>query len=191
MTGVVFRPAVKQDCHDIAALYSISSDGVADYIWSTLAESGDNVLDIGAQRYAREDVGFSYRNVTIAEHSEKVIGMLVAFPMNADDDNDEEIDPVLLPYRRLEAKQSYYICGIALLPDYRSQGIGSKFMGLAERQARDQGFDSLSLVVFEQNVAAVNWYKRIGFHEVRRERVVPHKMIHYSGDALLMVKMLG
>jgi hypothetical protein len=33
----VVRPARKEDCAAIAALYSISSDGVADYIWTRLA----------------------------------------------------------------------------------------------------------------------------------------------------------
>lgn len=62
-----FRPACVDDCARIAALYRISSDGVADYIWTTLARPGQDILDVGRQRYERENSAFSYRNCTIAE----------------------------------------------------------------------------------------------------------------------------
>jgi len=37
---VSFRPAAVSDCGIIARLYQISSDGVADYIWTQLAAAG-------------------------------------------------------------------------------------------------------------------------------------------------------
>lgn len=44
---VWFRPASKADCGIIAQLYQISSDGVADYIWSQIAENGEDIIDVG------------------------------------------------------------------------------------------------------------------------------------------------
>jgi len=44
---VVFRPARKDECRTIARLYSISSDGLADYIWTTIARPGEGILDVG------------------------------------------------------------------------------------------------------------------------------------------------
>ena len=64
-------------------------------------------------------------------------------------------------------------------------------MALAEQQAKQRGFEKLSLIVFEQNEGAKRLYDRLGYHEVARESVVPHELIHYSGDALLMVKNLS
>ena len=78
---VVLRPARKDECRTIARLYSISSDGLADYIWTTLAKPGEDILDVGARRYSNEDLSFSYKNCVIAEHEGEIIGMLVAFPM--------------------------------------------------------------------------------------------------------------
>jgi hypothetical protein len=40
LSNIQFRPAEKSDCREIASLYSISSDGVADYIWTKLSVNG-------------------------------------------------------------------------------------------------------------------------------------------------------
>jgi hypothetical protein len=48
------RPARKSECLRIAELYRISSDGVADYIWTKLAQPGEDILDLGRRRYERE-----------------------------------------------------------------------------------------------------------------------------------------
>ena len=53
-----FRLAVKEDSADIARLFLISSDGLAKYIWSKIAEPGETVLEAGTRRYARKGVAF-------------------------------------------------------------------------------------------------------------------------------------
>jgi ribosomal protein S18 acetylase RimI-like enzyme len=185
-----FRPARKEDCRTIAELYRISSDGVADYIWRKLAEPGEEPIEVGERRYAREDTVFSYRNCTVAERNGEVIGMLAAFPMEPDpdvSDPNEEVDPVLKPYSELERPGSFYICGMALFPEYRGEGLGTGMLELARQQAYQRGLEELSLIVFEQNAGAKRLYERHGFREVDRLPVVPHELIHYVGDALLMV----
>lgn len=190
MDDILFRSAKKEDCRDIARLYSISSDGVADYIWSQLAQPGEELLEVGRRRYEREDSVFSYKSCTIAEREGKVVGMLVAFPMHVDPDAPPESDPVLAPYSKLEEDNSYYICGVALLPECRGRGVGSQLLERAETEARRLGFSRQSLIVFERNEGAVRLYRRLGFIEKAREPVVPHPLIHYTGDALLMVREL-
>ena len=182
-----FRPALKEDCATIAALYRISSDGVADYIWTKIAESEEDILTVGRRRYEREDSIFSYQNCTVVEEEGKIIGMLVAFPMHVDL-SVKESDPVLVPYSKLEEDNSYYICGMALLPEHRSRGIGTRLLALAEEDAQDKGFSKISLIVFEQNTGAKQLYDRLGYREAKREPVYPHPLIHYKGDAILMVK---
>lgn len=184
------RPATKADCADIARLYSISSDGVADYIWTTLAGPGEDILDVGRRRYEREDTLFSYENCTVVEVDGYVVGMLVAFPMHTDPSDIEE-DPVLAAYSELEEDNSYYICGMGLFSDHRGQGIGTELLALAEEHGRDKGFSKLSLLVFEQNTGARKLYERTGYRETRRAPIYPHPLIHYTGDAILMVKNLS
>ena len=190
MNEIKFRPAEKADCLTIASLYSISSDGVADYVWTKLAEPEEDILQVGKRRYERENTFFSYQNCTLATVENTIMGMLVAFPMFVDENAEPEEDPVLAPYSKLEENNSYYICGIALFPEYRNQGVGTKLMELAETHAHAKGLKKLSLIVFEHNAGAKRLYDRLGYQEVTREAIVSHALIHYTGDAILMVKTL-
>ena len=94
-------------------------------------------------------------------------------------------DQVLTPYS-LEAPGSWYICAMALFPEFRGQGLGTKLLAIARSQAQDRGFNELSLLVFEQNTGAVRLYERNGFKTVDRAAAVPHKFIQYTGNILLM-----
>lgn len=186
---LLIRPARKDECRRIAQFYRISSDGVADYIWTRLARPGEDLLDVGRRRYEREDTPFSYRNCKLVERDGDAVAMLVAFPMEVDPAY-VEADPVLAPYSILEEDRSYYICGMAVEEAYRGQGIGKLLLEEAERDCRRLGLSELSLVAFEQNVRAVRLYRQCGYLETRRQAVVPHPLIHHTGDALLMVKNL-
>lgn len=192
MTEIRLRAATPADCRTIAELYQISSDGVADYIWSKLAAPGEDTLDVGQRRYERINTDFSYENCTMAELNGAIVGMLSAFPMHADPDAppDPDPDPVLAPYAALEEDASFYVCAVALVPEQRGRGFGRHLMAHAEDLARGKGFDKLSLIVFERNNGAKRLYERIGYQERMRARIVPHPLIHMEGDALLMVKDL-
>lgn len=191
-TDVTFRPAYRTESRTIAELYRISSDGVADYIWTQLAAPGEDVLDIGERRYARDDTDFSYQNATVALSNDKIIGMIAAYAMGPAEQTggelDVDVDPVLLPMHKLEQPNSYYISGVALFPAYRGRGVGGRLLQIAFDAARARRLAQVSLIVFEQNTGAKRLYDRLGFREVMREPLVAHPLIHYTGDALLMVK---
>jgi ribosomal protein S18 acetylase RimI-like enzyme len=192
-----FRPATIDDCYTIAELIRISSDGVTDYVWSTLADEypGLTPLEIGAKRYAREESNFSYKNCVMAERDREVMGMMLTFPIPATDRDEHATPPpsttsptepdVLAPYS-LEAPETWYICALALLPAFRGQGIGTQFLFLARQQAQAHGYEELSLLCFEQNERVLKFYKRNGFKVIDRAPIVPHELIHYTGDILLM-----
>src|SRR5918995_6703220 len=188
-SGVTFRAAIREDSRKIAELFSISSDGVVDYVWSTLAPEypGLEPIEIGALRYAQEEGNFSYTNCVVAEREGAVIGQLCAFPVEASaGDPDEPVDPVLEPYGRLEMPGTLYISSLALFEGFRGMDLGTKMISLARDQARERGHDALSLLVFEQNAGAVKLYEREGFREVDRAAVVPHPLINHTGDVILM-----
>lgn len=190
---VRFRPARRQDCRDIARLYRISSDGVADYIWQGLAAPGEDPLDVGERRYARPDSPFSFRNATLAESDGRVIAMLVAFPQPDPEPEPPTApeDPVLAPYSRLEQPDSYYVCSMAVVDAHRGRGLGTRLLELAAGQARSRDLARLSTICFEENRGALRLYLRHGFREQAREAVVPHPLIRHRGDALLLVKNLA
>lgn len=188
-----FRAAKIDDCYKIAELFQIASDGVADYIWSTLKGDypGLSLIEIGAKRYAREQTNFSYQNCVVAERDDEIIGMMVTFPVEEDEKKSangsqttNEPD-ILAPYS-MEAPGTWYICAIALFPEFRGQGLGTQFLSIARQQAHEQGYRELSLLCFEQNTGAKKLYDRNGFKVIDRATVVPHPFIHHTGDILLM-----
>lgn len=186
---IKIRAAVKEDSADIARLFLISSDGLAEYIWSQVAEPGETVADAGARRYAREDVAFSYEQCLVAERDRKTVGMVHAFPMERDPEASPERDPVLAPYAELEDYGSLYISGLAVFEGHRDAGIGHALMEAANQRARDLALPRVSLICFEQNDGAMRLYRRLGFRELDRRPLVPHPCLHYpDGDAVLMAR---
>ena len=195
MSEPVYRQATAKDSRFIAGMIDISSDGIALIEWTEAAQAaGDcTALDIGAGIYASEEGDYSYRNCCIAEVADRRVGMLLGFPMPARDPSDVASPPpfdgtdVFAPYKYLEAPDTWYICGVALLPEYRGRGIGAELMQMARQQALQHGYQQLSLVVFEENTAAVRLYRRLGYEPIKRAPIIPHPLIRASGDALLMV----
>ncbi len=187
--AINYRSAHRSDARRIAELYSIASDGVSDYIWSKKLQPGDNLLDIGQQRYERRNTPFSFENCLVAQAHDKVVAVLLSYEMKADDDYVVE-DPVLKPFWLLEEPKSLYIAGVAVEPHWRQQGIASVLMQMAESKCRQKGLQKMSLIVFEANTIAYDFYLRLGFSEVMRKPVVPHPLIKFTGDALLLVKTL-
>lgn len=188
---VTFRPATVSDARIIAELFRISSEGVADYIWTKLAEeSGSNTdpIEIGTERYSRDGFDFSYQNCDIAEIDGEAIGMLHAYPMGETSKPEDNADPVLRPYMELEEPHSLYISGLAILPKFRGQGIGTRLLDHAYKRARVEGMKKLSLICFEENDGAFRLYQHEGFEERKRRQVVPHPLIQHGGDAVLMVR---
>jgi len=186
---VTFRAATREDSRRIAELFSISSDGVVDYVWMSLQPEypGLEPVEIGALRYASEEGNFSYTNCVLADLDGEVIGQLCTYPVEANSQEpDEAVDPVLEPYARLDLPGTLYISSLALFEGFRGTGLGTKLLSIARDQARERGFDALSLLVFEQNTGAVKLYQREGFREVDRAPIVPHPLIRPTGEVILM-----
>lgn len=188
-TGVTFRAARKDDARAIAELFRISSEGVADYVWTTLQDDypGLSLLEIGERRYRRENTDFSYQNCLIAAVDGATAGMLHSYAMpDVIEPLPDDLDPVLRPMAELEIPGSLYISGLAFHPDHRNRGLGGAMLERAHARAGERGLGQISLLVFEENDGAVRLYKRHRFREVDRRTLVPHPLIHCTGDVILM-----
>ncbi len=186
VTAIAIRPARRDDSRRIAELIRIAADGVADYIWSTLAAPGEDLLDVGARRYAREGAGFSYRNAVLAEHDGAVVGLLLAYAMPPRANAAEtEGDPILRPYAELELPGSLYIAGIGVQDGFRRRGIATRLLAVARERARAEALDGMSAIVFAANTASRRLFQNHGFVVADRRAVVPHAMIRHTGEALL------
>lgn len=186
-----FRPAARTDSRAIAELFRISSNGLADYVWSQLENEhpGLTLTQIGERRYLREAAAFSFQNCTVASHVGQIRGMVHAYPLGPDEPAPDlaAIDPVLRPYAELEVPGSLFISGLAVRRQHRDRGLGTMLLVNARRRAKNLGLRRLSLICFEANTGAQRLYARHGFTVVDSRKVVPHPLIHVRGDALLMV----
>ncbi|PWC48008.1 GNAT family N-acetyltransferase [Azospirillum sp. TSA6c] len=186
LTALIIRPAHREDSRRIAELIRIAADGVADYIWSTLAAPDEDLLDVGTRRYAREGVGFSYGNAVLAEHDGAVVGFLLAFAMPPRANAVEtEADPILRPYAELELPGSLYIAGIGVQDGFRRRGIATRLLAVARERARAEALDGMSAIVFAANTASRRLFQKQGFMVTDRRAVVPHALIRHTGEALL------
>ena len=79
---------------------------------------------------------------------------------------------------------------VAVYGEFRSSGVGSALIAEAEAAAKTNGFEEISLHVFEQNMGAVRLYEMLGYQIRARHPVVAHERIRYGGDYLLMTRSL-
>lgn len=83
------------------------------------------------------------------------------------------------------------ICNIAVLPDYRRQGIATRLLEAVHELAVDEGCERSELEVNVANAPAIELYKKCGY-EIAGKRVNFYRRTRYpSRDAYTMVKALG
>lgn len=78
-----------------------------------------------------------------------------------------------------------HIVSIAVHPDYRNRGIGSKLLEAIEKKLISRGIRIITLEVSINNKTAIKMYRKHGYKSVKKLR-------NYYGneDALLMVKYI-
>ena len=86
----------------------------------------------------------------------------------------QENDAVPVGYAELNPMQrdaGHIWLGHAIVrPDLRGRGVGKAFVRALVRQGFERlGADRISLIVFPENIAAVECYRRVGFVPVREE----------------------
>jgi ribosomal protein S18 acetylase RimI-like enzyme len=65
----------------------------------------------------------------------------------------------------------YYISNIAVYPEYRNKGLGSRLILAAEIEARSKGAKTMALEVEVENAGAIKLYNRLGYSIIRESSV--------------------
>jgi len=189
------RRARREESRRVVELMDIAGHGLPAYVWSLSAEEGQEPMEAGARRAAREDGNFSYRNAVVAEEDGEVVAMVLAYrlPEAGEDASLDEVPAVLRPLLELEllAPGTFYVNGLATLPRYRGQGLASMLLEAARELAAEAGCDELSIQVFEQKEAALGLYERHGYRIFARRQAVPHPSYPYDGDVLLLTRKVA
>ncbi|PFO63765.1 GNAT family N-acetyltransferase [Bacillus cereus] len=78
----------------------------------------------------------------------------------------------------------FHIGTIALLPESRGLGIGTRLLEFAEEQASLQGFAKCSLTVKKENQLAIKLYQRLGYQitsEISKPKLSLYRMVKNIG----------
>ena len=196
--NVAPRPATQADVPHLARLYIMATAGLMDAVYADVA--ADAPLEkLIEWRFTQTGSIRSYELCLIAQEDSQVAGMMYAFPIGRLEDAPSDPRPTqeglsfLAPAIELLHQidnSSYYISAVAVYPEFRGRGIGRRLITAAALDARRLGLPELSLLSFEQNELSTPLYQRLNFEITARSRVIPHPLIHHTGDLLLMRREL-
>lgn len=71
-------------------------------------------------------------------------------------------------YSKREGKVVGAIHELVVLPDYRNLGVGKSLINKALEYFKERGIDTVELWVGDENLQAINFYKKLGFTEKDR-----------------------
>ena len=186
--------ATKQHAPDLARLANLAGEGVPEFLWREMIEGDETPLDAGARRVAREEGGFSYRNVRVCVEGGKVLGMILSYrqPEPYEIGALSEYHEVIHPLIKLEAQApgSWYVNAVASYEGHRGKGVATMLMADAEARARAAGCRLMSLIVGSENAGARRFYRALGFSDAASFPAVPLRGGEYRGLWVLMTKRI-
>lgn len=62
---MIIQRALKENATDLAFLINLAGEGIPRYLWSEMAEDGQDPMEVGRSRASREEGGFSYTNARV------------------------------------------------------------------------------------------------------------------------------
>ncbi|MBQ6070118.1 MAG: GNAT family N-acetyltransferase [Bacteroidales bacterium] len=169
LSETFFRPARREDA---SFLGRCVCEGIGYAIFEQETELNTQIATGLTPLAAREDTLYSYRHALVAEVDGLPVGALISYP----GEHYHQMRNITfreLPYFRnvdFEAMQDetgageYYLDTLAVLPQYRRQGIGRELMcrriAWAEQNYPDM---RISLLVDPENLIAQPLYESLGF----------------------------
>jgi ribosomal protein S18 acetylase RimI-like enzyme len=175
----------------MADLVHFASEGLALYLWTSVAPPGVDPWSIGRERAERETGGFSYRNTVVVQADGRVVAALIGYPLpDTPEPMPDDLPPIVAPLEELEglAPGTWYVNVLASYPEHRGKGYGAALLGLAERLARAAGKRGMSIIVADTNTGARRLYERCGYREAARRAMVKAGWQHPGTDYVLLTK---
>jgi ribosomal protein S18 acetylase RimI-like enzyme len=99
---------------------------------------------------------------------------------------------MFVPLQELEnlAPSTWYINVLAVGPQFRGQGLGTKLLALAEQTAQGLRKRGMSVIVSDANDGAHRLYHRVGYAETARRLMVKDAWENEGRSWVLLTKNL-
>jgi GNAT superfamily N-acetyltransferase len=189
---ITYRPGRKGDSAKIAELISLASGGVVEYLFQGVIPdlSPIQVLTYGLEN---DQYPHSYRSAIIAEHNQEVVGMALSYPSHLHDITPEM--RAFFPEDRLEhlnhfysarVENSWLLDALCVLKAYRRKGIAKMLVALTKEKALENGYATVSLIVFADNTPALALYAQLGFEVVQPVELKGNAFIPHENGCLLL-----
>lgn len=188
------RPATPKDIPALADLIVMAGDGLPLYVWDSMREGDETVMDVGRRRAARTEGGFSYLNADVAENGGQVISSIISYalPKEVAPVDPAEVPAMFVPLLELETlvPDSWYVNVLATYPNRRKRGAATALLAHAEQRARERGHRAMSIITGDIN-PALRMYERFGFTEIARSAMVKDDWDYDGTEWVLLKKELG
>ncbi len=189
---ITYRTSREADCLRMAEMINIASGGVVEFLFHDLTPELTPV-QIVAHNLENSPGAHTYKNAIVAETEDRVVGMALSFPSHFHEITAEMRQ--YFPPDRLEhlgdfyaarVEDSFFLDALCVDQRQRGNGIGGKLISLTKKKAKQSDFDTLSLVVFADNTAALSVYYHHGFEIVAPVELNSHERIPHKGGCFLM-----
>jgi ribosomal protein S18 acetylase RimI-like enzyme len=186
-----FRLANRQDAKALADLVNFAGEGLPYYVWSQMAEDGEDPWEIGRNRQeSKAEEG----QIVVVDTGNGAIAGLTGYAIGHEPEPIPEDLPVLFrPLLELEnlALGSWYVNVLACYPQHRGQGHGTRLLELAERIAAADGLNLMSVIVASNNAGAKRLYERQGYNEAARQPCVRDGWETDADEWVLLIKAVN
>jgi ribosomal protein S18 acetylase RimI-like enzyme len=187
------RPALIEDAPILAELVNYAGDGLPLHLWSKMAAAGESAWEVGRRRAARPEGGFSYRNAIIIEHRGTCAGCLIGYEIQDQPEPiGSDLPAMFVPLQELEnlAPGTWYVNVLAVRPQFRGLGLGTRLLDVADETGRALGKRGMSVIVSDTNPGARRLYQRCGYREAGARAMVKDDWQNDGRNWVLLTKAL-
>lgn len=185
------RPGRIEDAPVLAELVNHAGEGMPLYLWQKMAEPDQSAWDVGVARAARTEGAFSYRNAIMIERDGAAAGCLIGYEIPADPNPVPNDMPAMFrPLQELEnlAPDSWYVNVLAVLPDHRGTGLGTRLLDAAERIGLAAGRRGMSVIVSDANPGARRLYETCSYRLKATRPMVKDDWVNKGSAWELLIK---
>ncbi|HPO83093.1 MAG TPA: GNAT family N-acetyltransferase [bacterium] len=201
MDDLIIRKGKIEDARDFSHLILLS----APVFFPSLF--GDNVLEVMENLFRYPGNIFSFEHSYFVEMEKKIAGMVLGYTWKERD--QEELNTGFLLFKYLGwdiltripyllrvqsilgnlVAGDYYISNIAVYPEFRCSGLGTRLLEKVEEEAGERGCKMMVLDVEADNRGAISLYEKLGYNAGERSSVV--KIKGKSFEFFRMKKKIG
>jgi ribosomal protein S18 acetylase RimI-like enzyme len=189
---MTFRAALPADAYALAELTIMAGDGMYEFLLGEMTPK-EMLAGLMARNMKQDSGGSSWRHYSVAEDQGVVAGMANAFPAEWLRQEESDILPadrvsILDPIDRAQVWDSFLLNGVAVRPEFRLQGIGTRLVAWALGEAKANGASSISANVWRDNLAARALLEKSGFSVQAQVDIPEHPELLHVGGCLVMLR---